>query len=208
MSPELYSKLCEWFLGLGTTEGIWCFCFIVLSWNLTCRANNTSRICLNHISWSNNALVIHFAQQKGDQLGLTTQFPRHLYANPTNHLACPIFALGLYLMTFGVPVNHNAQLFPGSNQYKRFSRMLKEILLAHEDSVLVLGYQVADIGTHSIWKEETTFISSLPGGPLPAAICIRGGWSLGGVKDVHTKYETKGDAFCGRLLTLLNIWGR
>jgi hypothetical protein len=67
------------------------------------------------------------------------------------------------------------------------------------------GRYYGDIGMQSIRKGATIFINSLPGGPPPAAICIRGRWSLGGVKDVYMKYETKGDAFCGRALTLLSI---
>ncbi len=56
-----------------------------------------------------------------------------------------------------------------------------------------MGYNsYQEIGCHSIRKAAM-------------AICIRGGWSLGGVKDVYMTYEAEGDAFCGRILALLPL---
>lgn len=49
MNVELYQALCIWFLDLGTDEGIFAHCFLVLTWNLMCRANSTSKVCFNHI---------------------------------------------------------------------------------------------------------------------------------------------------------------
>jgi hypothetical protein len=205
MSVDLYLALCAWFLQEGTMEGIWCHCFLVLTWNLMCRVNNTTRICLNHITWYQDCVRILFRQQKGDQLGLTARYPRHLYANPSNPLASPVFALGLYFSTFGVPLEATSKLFPGRNQYKRFGRLLKAMLEEHIDEVRAFGFEISDIGTHSIRKGATTYLSSQPGGPPPAAICIRAGWTLGGVKDVYIKYEQSGDMFCGRCLSLMNL---
>lgn len=205
MSVDLYLALCMWFLQEGTMEGIWCHCFLVLTWNLMCRVNNTTRICLNHLSWYQDCVRILFRQQKGDQLGLTARYPRHLYANPSNPVTSPVFALGLYFLTFGVPLEATSKLFPGRNQYKRFGRLLKAMLEEHIDEVRAFGFEVSDIGTHSIRKGATTYLSSQPGGPPPAAICIRAGWTLGGVKDVYIKYEQSGDMFCGRCLSLMNL---
>jgi hypothetical protein len=205
MSVDLYYALCRWFLEKGTLEGIWCHCFLVLTWNLMCRVNNTTRICLNHVAWYQDCLRIHFRQQKGDQLGLTARYPRHLYANPGNCLVSPLFALGLYFASFGVPLQATSKLFPGRNQYKRFGRLLKEMLTEHIDEVRAFGYEVADLGTHSIRKGATTYLSSQPGGPAPGSICIRAGWTLGGVKDVYIKYEQSGDMFCGRSLSMMPL---
>ena len=69
-----------------------------------------------------------------------------------------------------------------------------------------MGYNsYKDIGCHSIRKGATKWLSGQPGGPSAMAICIRGGWSLGGVKDVYMTYEAEGDAFCGRMLALLPL---
>lgn len=69
-----------------------------------------------------------------------------------------------------------------------------------------MGYNsFKDIGCHSIRKGATKWLSGQPGGPSAMSICIRGGWSLGGVKDVYMTYEAEGDAFCGRMLALLPL---
>ena len=206
MSQELYQCLARWFFEMETSEGLFAHCFLVLSWNLMCRANNTTRICLSHIGWDWDSLVIRFAQQKGDQMGLTEKFPRHLYANPENPLVCPVFALASYLTTFNADVDPNSRLFPGPSQYKRFSDIMERVLRNHQDELIAMGYTgIADIGTHSIRKGATTFVSGQPGGPSAMSICIRGGWSLGGVKDVYMTYQAEGDTFCGRMLALLPL---
>ena len=161
MSSELYVALCGWFIAQGTEEGIWVHLYLVLTWNLMCRVNSTSRICLNHISWYGDCLKILFGQTKGDQLGINAKYPRHVYANPLNHIVCPIFALALYMTTFNTPMARNARLFPGKDQFKRFGALLQKMLKAHEDDVNALGYQLSDLlGTHSIHKGAITYISS------------------------------------------------
>ena len=44
----------------------------------------------------------------------------------------------------------------------------------------LLGFEVTDIGTHSIRKVAISYLASLPGGPPIAAVCIRAGWTMGG----------------------------
>ena len=56
--------------------------FLLLSWNLMCRASNTVRIYYQHIEWRNDALCIYFSHHKGDQSGDRPKDPRHIYANP------------------------------------------------------------------------------------------------------------------------------
>jgi len=207
MNAELYLCLARWFFEMGNAEGLFAHCFLVLSWNLMCRSNNTCRICLSHMSWDWDSLVIRFAQQKGDQMGLTERFPRHLYANPTNFMVCPLFVLGAYLTTFDSNVEPTSKLFPGPSQAKHFSETMEKVLKAHEEEVRAMGYSGgnSDIGTHSIRKGATKFVSGQPGGPSAMSICIRGGWSLGGVKDVYMTYQAEGDAFCGRMLSMLPL---
>ncbi|KAL7560043.1 hypothetical protein ACA910_000082 [Epithemia clementina (nom. ined.)] len=78
-------------------------------------------------------------------------------------------------------------LFPGRLQHDHFKDQMDHCLIAHCDSVAALGYQPGDIGTHSIRKGSTTFLSSLPSGPPPTATCIRGGWTMGHVKVVYMR---------------------
>ena len=76
---------------------------------------------------------------------------------------------------------------------------------AQEDDVNAFGYQLSDLGTLSIRKGAITYVSSQPGGPTAAAICIQAGWAMGGVMGIYMKYQAEGDMFVGRLLSLLNL---
>ena len=83
---------------LGSDDGIWGHLFLlVLTWNLICRVNNESKICLCHMEWADNALQIYFANSKTDQQGAQSKFPMHVYSNPIDLVICPFFALGMYL---------------------------------------------------------------------------------------------------------------
>ena len=108
MSYELYVKCCEWFLEKGDQSNIFYHCFLILTWNLMCRSNNTTRILLENMSFTWDHLKINFAQQKNDSFGDTAKYPRHLYANPSNPAVCPVFALALYLGTFVLPAKPNS----------------------------------------------------------------------------------------------------
>ena len=206
MSPELYRALCRWFFESGFQEDLFAYCFLVLTWNLMCRANNTTRICFSHLGWNWDSFYILFAQQKGDQMGMTEKFARNCYANPDSYITCPLFALSVYLATmFNDPAEINDRLFPGRSQYQRFALRLSSMLNAHRDEVIAMGFDPEKIGTHSVRKGATKWLSAQPGGPSSMSICIRGGWSLGGVKDVYMTYHAEGDHFCGRMLSLLPL---
>ena len=105
-----------WFLEEGTIEGLWCYCYLVPTWNLMCHVNNTSQIKFQHIHWIQDSLQIYFVHTKNDQTGDESRHPRHIYANPHDPIVCPIFALSLYLMTFGTPVQNGSRLLPGKDQ--------------------------------------------------------------------------------------------
>jgi hypothetical protein len=114
----------EW----GDIEGMFCYCFLVLTWNLMCRANNTTYIMFSDIDWTKfYCMEIYFRHMKGDQLGELSKHPRHIYPNPNDLLICPIFAVSLYLMCCFNTLLEGAggQLFPGKTQYKSFSNSLK-----------------------------------------------------------------------------------
>jgi hypothetical protein len=86
------------------------------------------------------------------------------------------------------------------------SAILKKVLKENEQEVLLMGYDsVTNIGLHSIRKGVSTYLASLPGSPSPAALCLRGGWSMGQVKDIYFHQTQGGDEFTGRCSTLLNM---
>jgi hypothetical protein len=95
MSPELYRNVCKWLLEWGNLDGIFAALFIVLSWNLVCRGNNTSKVRLSH--WSVfNALQVNFKHTKVDQPGDTKRKKRHLFSNVYEYYIDLPFLMGLY----------------------------------------------------------------------------------------------------------------
>ena len=42
MSVELLKKICGWLLDYGTPDGPFAHCYLLLTWNLCCRSNNTA----------------------------------------------------------------------------------------------------------------------------------------------------------------------
>jgi hypothetical protein len=93
-----------------------------------CRASNTLSIQFDHIEFKEDALCIYFARMKNDQLGERPKDPRHVYANPILPEVCPLLALGMYWLCFGFSKEEGA-LFPGSNQYERFRKILYRTLM-------------------------------------------------------------------------------
>ncbi len=56
----------------------------------------------------------------------------------------------------------------------------------NEEEVLRMGYNsIDDIGLHSTRKGAASYLALIPGGPLPTAICLQGGWSMGQIKDIY-----------------------
>jgi len=70
MHFSLYRFLCLRLLKMGTADGIFAWCYMVLSWNLMCRAGNTTSIRYAHMEWKDDCLGIYFAHMKNDQAGM------------------------------------------------------------------------------------------------------------------------------------------
>ena len=76
----------------------------------------------------------------------------------------------------------------------------------HRDDILFMGIDPDDIGVHSIRKGAATYCTSgTTFGVSFAAVCIRAGWSMGGVKDRYIKYAEAGDRVCGRTVAGLDV---
>ena len=87
MSMELYRALCGWFLEQGMAEGLFLYCFLVLTWNLMCRSSSTTKIQWNHIKWTAfDCMQVYFAHQKMDQYGNTAFHPWKICDNPAASL--------------------------------------------------------------------------------------------------------------------------
>ncbi|ETL79786.1 hypothetical protein L917_19651 [Phytophthora nicotianae] len=171
------------------------------------RSANTVSLCYNHMEWGEDALKVFFAHMKNDQRGTRPRDPRHIYANPLMPEVCPILALGLDWMVYGVDSNAN-QVFPGNDQYDRFRKTLRRALetpgLANE--LERVGVRCDDIGTHSMRKGAATYCSSGSTACPPAiAVHLRAGWALGGVQDRYLRHDSAGDMFVGRTVSGLPI---
>ena len=207
MPVALYFQLCHWFLESDSKDGLFCYCYLVLSWNLMCRTNNTATIRLADIEWSSfDSFSIAFSHTKNDQMGHASKHKRRLYANAKQPIVCPVFALSLYCSICMSTGNQpDSYLFgkDASTFSKGLDRMLRK--MEAEGQLARFGKCKGDIGTHSIRKGAITYLSSLPGGPSSASICLRAGWTMGRVKDTYIKFAEAGDEFAGRSLCMANI---
>ena len=150
--------------------------------------------------------VIYFAHMKTDQTGDEAKYSCHLYANPCCPLICPVLLLAFcFSCCCNLPQSGESWLFPGWDQYQRFSEMLSCLIQDHEAEVSELGVNPNMIGMHSMRKGAVTYMSSLPGGPSILSVCIHAGWTMGSVKDVYMCYLSSGDQFVSRCLMMLPL---
>jgi hypothetical protein len=151
MSVALLKKLCSWFLmDRETNDGVFAHCFLLLTWNLGCRVNNMTIVRLQDITWANcfDCFHINFAHSKTDQYGDESQYPRHIFANPSDPIVCPVLSLAMYFSSCfsGTTYSENSPLFPGSKQEHRFSRLLQRVLEEHQAEVNNLGFDLSQFG--------------------------------------------------------------
>ena len=82
------------------------------------------------------------------------------------------------------------KLFPGSNQYERFRRLVFTRLQPSSDCW----------GTHSIRKGSATYCTNgCTDGPSISSVYLRAGWKFPGVGDTYIKYQHAGDQHVGRV---------
>jgi len=121
MPFALMSELALTMLKSGNREDVFTHLYMLLSWNLMCRSNNTAGICFNHIRLVDDAIAIHFPKSKTDQEGdlPQNQEARHVYSNPQCPQLDVFLSLGIYLLTFPIAQGQK-KLFVGSKQDERY----------------------------------------------------------------------------------------
>lgn len=161
LSLKLYEFLSKEMLIHVDKEFIFGRCFLTLCWNLMCRAGSMANVKYQHMEWQDDSMKVYFAHQKNDQCGERSKDPRHIYANPSNPLLCPILALGMYWLKFGFDSAENS-LFGGSNQYERFRKVLLKLWKVEDVKLEAenLGIDSSDYGTHSIRKGSATYCAN------------------------------------------------
>ena len=184
--------------------------FLVLCWNLICRAQNVVTVRLGHIEWQEDSLCFFFAHAKNDQGAEKPRDPRHVFANPLMPEICPILALALYFLINPFPTvpSLNEKLFSGSRQYDRFRKVFKELLQKEvvQDEMERRGIDANLLGSHSVRKGAGTYVTSgSTSCPSYAAVCLRAGWKMKGVQDTYLRYDSAGDQYVGRTVAGLPI---
>jgi hypothetical protein len=168
-------------------QNIFAWAYLVLQWNLMARANNVARIMLEHISWSEDSLVIALPKTKTEQEG-ANDYPRHIYANPYDPCICAILSLAVNIFSRNfncIDENYNFNcLFEGTNQEDRFSKILGNVLHdLSEDEKKLLGVSIKELGTHSMRKGSTSYCTGMMGGPNIVSILVKSRmeyrWSTG-----------------------------
>jgi len=92
---SFYQYIAEEMLKSSKKEFIFARCWMILSWNLMCRAQNTAEVRHSHLEWCEDSLVVYFAKQKNDQLGKKVG-GKHIYCNPFLRHICPVLSLAIY----------------------------------------------------------------------------------------------------------------
>jgi hypothetical protein len=182
--------------------------YLVLQWNLIARTATVSAMMMQHVSWEGDALLISTPKHKGDQEGVKC-FARHLYANPSSPVICPVLALAV--LTFTRVLRHdpeagphslpNYRIFDGPDNDARWSALLCQVIVSMpETDVRMLGAERKQLGTHSVRKGAATYCTSLVNGPSTVQVFLRAGWSLGNVQDRYLFAGAGGDQLTGRVL--------
>lgn len=89
MSLALYRDLALAFLK-NPSPRQFAHTYMVLTWNLMCRSENTRAMRLDHFAWEEDSLAIVLPLTKSDQQGSrkSTSDPKHVYANPLMPEVC------------------------------------------------------------------------------------------------------------------------
>ncbi|KAF1785347.1 hypothetical protein GQ600_24851 [Phytophthora cactorum] len=166
-----------------------------------CRAGNSVSSRYKHLEGDEDSLAIWFGHMKNDQEGDRQLDPQHIFANPMEPDICPILSLAIYSAVVGL--SKTSLLFPGQNQYDRYSRILKGVMdiSSVAEEMDIAGRVPSDYGSHSARKGSSTYVSGCyTGGPSSASVCLRAGWNLPGVQDTYVRYEAAGDGVVGRFI--------
>ena len=104
---------------------------------------------------------------KNDQGGDRKQEPRHVYSNPLDPVVCPVLSLAIYFSIFNISGTKDSALFPGFNQYKRFSKYLEKLCVKYEFEIKNdYGVDISEIMYHlgpPVPRHRWPLISGLDG---------------------------------------------
>mmetsp|Transcript_21038 Transcript_21038/g.25871 ORF Transcript_21038/g.25871 Transcript_21038/m.25871 type:complete len:633 (+) Transcript_21038:146-2044(+) len=205
MTFEVYSKIARILFESGQPEHIFAHLFFILDWNLMKRAENCNTCMISHIRFEEDCLVFQFAKSKGAQDGEDHLGPWHVYSNPLEPHICPVLALAKYIITYPSVLSGKVPLFEGSDPYNRYTKIFCKVIKDNMDELRRLGVSHGDLGTHSSRKGVATLVAAgCTASPPIVSICLRAGWSMGGVKERYFRHERAGDRYVGRCASCLD----
>lgn len=174
-----------------TVDGVFSYCYLVLTWSLSARAANTAYIRFTDSSF--DSFAVAFSHSKTDQLGDESKF------------VCPVLAMGLFSTAASTRYSRILLCVSRYGSVETIWKILGIVLKQNVHLVNELGFKLSGIGTKSARKGTVSYLSSLmPGGPsCSAAVCIRAGWMMGKVTDTYICYVISRDQFVGICLCLL-----
>ena len=123
------------------------------------RSDNVVHSHTNHLEWRDDCLLYYIMRSKGDQEGVNSKEPWHIYANPEEPAVCPVLSLACYLLAYPQVTDGN-KLFMSTDPYQRFSKILRSILEDNEAVFTALGVDIDTIGSHSARKGAATYCST------------------------------------------------
>ena len=202
MPLELFRALAKHFYACGDIQSA---AYLILTWSLCCRTNNTESIKMSHLRWHQDALKVQFGLTKSNQEAEREEW-RLIFSNPHDPSICPITALSIYLAVVTHQYSAQDRLFLGGSPADTFHKALQQAFKSPmiETCLRFHSLTAADIGAHSIRKGAATHLANgSTAAPSFSSICIRLSWSMG-VKDRYLHYNYAMDAYCGRILALLD----
>ncbi|KAF1777869.1 Integrase-like, catalytic domain [Phytophthora cactorum] len=75
---SFFHKLCKTMRGQTKKKYIFAHTFLVISWNLMCRAGNSVSIRYEHLEWDEDSLAIWSGHMKNDQEGDRQRASAHI----------------------------------------------------------------------------------------------------------------------------------
>lgn len=205
MKPEAFELIAKHLFESGDKRDVFCHLMFLLDWNLMKRAENCVHAQMIHIEFENDYLKFTFEKEKGRQHG-DVHGPWHCFANPEKPHICLVLAFAKYIFTFSDILQEGKPLFPGTNQYSRYSNRMLQLYCHLKNDLFSMGIDWKELGTHSARKGVGSMVANASTvGPPIVALCLRIGWSLGGVKDKYLFRQDAGDLNVGRRAAGLDV---
>jgi hypothetical protein len=178
--------------------------FLLMSWNLVARPDNTSELRIEHFKWKNDCVALEVPCHKGDETGEHGYNTKHIYSNCLEPLLDIFLALGIWVLTNN-SVDACQRLFEASGVEENFNAWLTRTASestqqqsSSADPPTTQQLSSNDLSSYSARKGAPFYATSIPGLVNVISVWLRAGWSLGGVLSAYIHVQDGGDQSVGR----------